>query len=124
MGGRHGQGDPAPEHRQPWPDGLVWRVGGQPGESTVTLMMNGKLLKAQRVSLQAGESIELDTVVIPGIEGTYIITTGDLKGRLVVNMPAAEAQPTDYWWILLIALGGSILILLGLYWKLMTMGNK
>jgi hypothetical protein len=102
----------------------VTNVGGQPGESKIELTINGKLLKEQTVFLQAGETTELNTVILPGIEGTYTISIGSYTGTLVVESRSVETARQDYWWILLLALGGSILILLALGWRLMNLTNK
>jgi hypothetical protein len=97
----------------------VSNTGGQTGDYTVTLLINGVAQQTQTVTLGPLECKEIYFAVAPGSAGKYQIQVGDQTFNVtVVNTPAPvppQTQPnvikkvivaaSPYTWLILLAIG-------------------
>jgi hypothetical protein len=90
----------------------VTNKGGMAGESEVTVTIDGKPVKSQLVFLKPGETTEVNILVRPDRQRTYIIAAGSLQAELMVDSPAVqEAVVNNYWWLLFVSMGGLVIAL-------------
>jgi hypothetical protein len=91
----------------------VANMGGQAGDYTVTLTLDGKAF-SQTVSLAPGQVKEIDFPVSPGLPGTYRVDVNGLEGELnVISVPLVlDYRQPVYWWLVLLATAVAVLMLM------------
>ena len=83
----------------------VTNHGGQRGNYTAILTMNGLAVEKKEISLNPGESQKLDFALIENEPGRYIVQIGDLSGEL-------SSDSRINWWLIL----GLVAAFLGIGW--------
>jgi chitodextrinase len=74
---------------------LVTNVGEETGARTVTLSVEGEPITFE-VTLEGGESEELEFEFFPVSEGTYVVEVDDLVGGFTVESPPTPLKPAEF----------------------------
>ena len=85
--------------------------GGMAGEYIVIVKLDGKIQKTQSVYLGPGESREVNLIICPKANGIYTVSAGPASEHLIVDpWVAPNIEENNYWWLLFISLGISVLL--------------